>query len=304
MKLSKVALVLSSLSLISSAFAMTDSELATALRADAAKYLITIKVPRLAFHWVDASDITPPGQYKNRFPMVSSQYRDYVAKQGHKIFNKRDPRDSDVAGPGLYLASDPKITRGYGANKTFGLIVGVLKPGARIYVSTYSAVNMISSNIVAEISKRGCPSSDYTSILDTNDQSCTKIKQLLVGADLSFADGRFYSYGTSTMPGCSRIDAKRDMTPAKSGASLDGLDTFVAYTPNLFSNIYGVTYMTSAGSDAFGDQILAYLKGVKISNDVSKNLLSDAQLSDASIKTMSAAEQVQFSQKYILGCVK
>ncbi len=297
-------MTLANLALIPSAFAMTDSELTSALRADASKYLITIKVPRLAFHWVDASDITPPGQYKNRFPMVAAQYRDYVAKQGRKIFNKRDPRDSDVAGPGLYLASDPKITRGYGANKTFGLIVGVLKPGSKIYVSTYSTNNTIAPNITAEISKRGCPNTDYNALLDTNDQSCTKIKQLLIGSDLSFADGRFYSYGTANMPGCSHIEAKRDMTPLKTGTSLDGLDTFVAYTPNLFSNIYGVTYMTTAGSDTFGDQILAYLKGVRSSNDLTKNLLSDAQLSDPSIKTMSVAEQAQFSQRFILGCVK
>ena len=76
--------------------AMSDAQLAQAMRADIAKYMITLKTPRLIFHWADSSDITPQGQYNQSHPGNSPSFKAYVDKQGSKIFRARSNGDIDL----------------------------------------------------------------------------------------------------------------------------------------------------------------------------------------------------------------
>lgn len=283
--------------------AMTDAQLGTAMRNDINKYMTTLKSQKIIFHWVDASDINPAGQYNTQYPATAAHFKAYVEKQGRRIYNRRSAGDSDIEGPGLYMASDALISRAYGGEKSFGLIVGVLKPGARILPS-YGGL-AISPTISAEITKRGCAESrDYLGLLDTFDATCTKVKQLMVGKDASFADGRIYSWGAEDVTGCSGRNSTRDVVvpTGVSAGSISGLETFVVYNPNLFSNIFGYTHKTTASGNAMADQILSYLKGIEKMGTYG-GLISAKQMSDTSIKAMTPAEVSSFSRKYIVGCV-
>lgn len=286
--------------------AMTDAQLSQAMRADINKYTFTLKTPRMIFHWADASDITPQGQFNKPHPGNFSSFKAYVDKQGSKIFRARDPRDYDIEGPGLYLAGSPTSTRAYGGQKSFGLIVGLIKPGAKILNG--DGANSFSAAIQAEITARGCSASDYNSLLDTaGDVKCTKVKQLLVGSDASFADGRMYNYSNAYLiEGCSKRSPYKDIqAPASKIRDFEGLDTFVAYSSRLFSEVMGVTHKSTISGHALSDQLLSYLKGLQVHGlaaDAGQAIVSQEQLNNTAIKAMSRAEIQKFSQKYILGC--
>ncbi len=306
MKLKHLSLSLA-LSLATPAFAaMTDAQLGQAMKADIAKYIITLKTPRLIFHWADASDIVPQGQYNASVPATGPSFKAYVDKQGSKVFRARDPRDYDIEGPGLYMATNPMSTRSYGGNKSFGLIVAQVRPGAKILNGDGN--NVLAANIQSEVTARGCALTDYNSILDNaGDAKCTKIKQLLVGSDISFADGRLYNYSnTYLIEGCSKRSPYKDIAaPASKIRDYEGLDTFVVYSSRLFSSIMGITNKTKNSGDALSDQVLSYLKGLQVNglaSDAGMAISSPEQLADASIKAMSKADIAKFSQKYIMGC--
>lgn len=301
--MNKFMLSLMAFGIASQAFAMTDSELGQAMQKDIQKFMTTVKSPKLVFHWVDASDVSPKGQFNSKFPSTASHYKDYVEKQGKKIFNKRNPADRDIAGPGLYLASNPIASRSYGGEKSFGLIVGLIRPGARFVTGSYGGLR-IDQKIVAEISSRGCIQDDYNYLLNVNDSSCTKIKQLLVGKDVSFAEGRIYQWMNNKMDGCRNLNFNRDLNiPRLNGQFKINYDTFVAYNVKMFSQIYGYTHKSSKSGDQLGDQILSYLKGMAKQGS-GTNLVSADQMNDSSIKAMSQSEIESFNQKYLLGCVK
>ena len=156
---------------------------------------------------------------------------------------------------------------------------------------------------------KGCNSAygEYTYLLDVaGDQKCTKIKQLLVGTDISFADGRLYNYGTGLIHGCSKRSPYKDINvPASRQRDMDGLDTFVAYHSRLFSEVVGITNKTKIGTHALSNQVLSYLKGLQVNGlaqNASYSLVSDEQLKDTKIPAMSKADIAKFSQKYIMGC--
>jgi hypothetical protein len=289
--------------------AMSDAQLAQALRQDISKHFVTLKAPKLVFHWVDASDINPSGQYNSAFPANASHYKSYTDKQGSKIYRARNSRDSDVEGPGLYMATDPLVSRAYGGKNTYGLIVGIMKPGARILANAYTTLP-IAANLQAELSGRGCTGvTMYPEILDTyGNTPCLKVKQLLVGSDVSFADGRFYSFGTGDIEGCrSRFGAKDLTIPASKVKTYEGLDTFVVYSSRMMSEVLGFTHKTAPGSHALANQIMSYLKGLQVHqlNTYSGySLVSQEQLNNPAIKAMSKADIAKFSQAHIMGCNK
>ena len=303
MKLTSFALFLS---FSTSAFAaMTDAQLAQSMRAELGKSLVTVKAPKLIFHWVDASDIMPAGQFNASLPAVGANFNAYVDKQGSKIFRARSGKDYDIEGPGLYLASDPLSTRGYGGQKSFGLIVGVLRPGAKIVPGDRSLD--ISAAIASEIKTRGCDLSTYNELLDVADSpKCTKIKQLLVGSDISFADARIYSYGTGQIEGCSSRNPFKELAvPSTRARDYEGNDTFVAYSSRAFSEIMGFTHKTTVSKHALSNEVLSYLKGLQANNLIQYaqySVVSAEQLANPAIKAMSKADIAKFSQKHIMGC--
>jgi hypothetical protein len=297
------ALVLS----LTSAYAMTDADLQKAMRAEVAPHLFTIKKPRLFFHWVDASDLTPKGQYDLQLAPNSNQFVDYVTKESNKIVNKRSERDQDLAGPGMYLASDPLISRSYGGEKRYGLIVGKINTKARILPGSYELE--FSSSLTSEFEARGCTMGpSVIAILDTADVNCTKIKQLLVGKDASFIDGRLYRWGSDAdiLPGCVYDSAGDAMIIGKNGASI-AFETLVGYNKNLFSEIVGFTHRSSFTSGAsLGNSVLSYLKTLDsrgIKNRFTKvNLLSDEQKNDSNIPLMNQTDLESFTKNNIYGC--
>jgi hypothetical protein len=236
--------------------------------------------------------------------MNHPSFQAYVNNQGSKIFRARKNGDADIEGPGLYLASDPASTRHYGGQKSFGLIVGRIKVGAKIFNG--DSTGAIAANILAEVNARGCSTyGSYQEILDSTDSKCTKVKQLLVGTDISFADGRMYQYGGSLIHGCSQRNSYKDIAvPAAKQRELNGLDTFVAFHSRLFTEVIGITNKTKMSGSPLATQVLSYLKGLQANglNDGSYPLVSDEQLKDAKIPAMSKADVAKFSQKYILGC--
>lgn len=285
---------------VTQAFAMTDAELASALRKDIQKYVITVKAPKALFHWTDASDITPQGQFNTSFPSTSSQFKEYVDKQGKKIFAQRSKGDRDIAGPGLYMASEPMQSRSYGGQKNFGLIVGMIRPGARILKlsQNYSKVS-IPQELVSEIATRGCQVPTYSALLYTSLEACTKVKQLLVGKDISFADALIYDWGPFIAVGCSQHNIARDLTPEHYDLHEQ---TFVIYNSRMFSSVYGYTHKTNLSGDKTADEILSYLKG---SGQVfQRNFIAAEQMKNEKIKAMTEAQIEAFNQKYILGCMK
>ncbi len=285
--------------------AMSDAQLAQGMRADLAKYLITLKTPRLIFHWADASDITPQGQYNKSIPATGPSFKAYVDKQGAKVYRSRDPRDYDIEGPGLYLATNPLSTRNYGGQKSFGLIVGLVRPGAKILNG--DGQNTFATNIASEIQSRGCSAYDYNALIDSaGDAKCTKVKQLLVGSDISFADGRLYNYSNTIMiEGCNRRSPYKDISASASKIrDYEGLDTFVGYSSKLFTEVFGITNKTTVSNHAFSNEVLSWLKGLQVHGLAYSGMAisSPDQLQDAKIKAMSKAEIARFSQKYIMGC--
>lgn len=285
-----------------SSFAMTDAELKQAMRADMEKYMTTIKAPKMLFHWVDASDINPPRQYNTGYEPTAQHYKTYVEKQGRRIYNNRRSGDSDIEGPGLYMASDVLVSRSYGGQRNYGLIVGVLKVGAKVVTGT--GMNLaIEPSIKTEIAARGCNAYSYETILDTFDKTCAKIKQLLVGKKADFADGRIYSWGSNAVVGCSDRNIARDVKfPNAMNNSWYEPETFVVYNTDLFSDIFGFTHKSLPSSSKLGNEILTYLKGFE---EVSgREVLPDMQMDNAAIKAMSRSQVESFSQKYILGCEK
>jgi hypothetical protein len=285
---------------------MSDAQLAQGMRADMAKYMITLKTPRLIFLWADASDIVPQGQYKNSFPATFSSFKEYVDKQGSKIFRARSTSDADIEGPGLYLAGSPTSTRHYGGQKSFGLIVGLIRPGSKIFNG--DATSSISANLQAELQARGCSVYHYSELLDSaGDTKCTKVKQILVGQDISFADARMYNYSNADLiEGCSHRNPYKDIAaPASKIRDYEGLDTFVAYSSRLFSDVMGITNKTTVSNHTLSNQILSYLKGIQslgLNSAYGGVLSSPEQLKDPAIKAMGRSEIQKFSQKYILGC--
>lgn len=303
MKLTFLAVVLS---LSNAAFAaMTDAQLAQSMRAELGKSLVTVKAPKLIFHWVDASDIMPAGQFNASLPATGPSFKAYVDKQGSKIFRARSGKDYDIEGPGLYLASDPLSTRSYGGQKSFGLVVGLLRPGSKIVPGDQRLD--ISLAIANELNSRGCGALTYTELLDVADSpKCTKMKQLLVGNDISFADARIYSYGTGEIEGCrSRSPFKELAVPASRARDYEGNDTFVAYSSRAFSEIMGITHKTTVSNHALSNEVLSYLKGLQVHNltqYAQYSVVSAEQLANPAIKAMAKAEIAKFSQKYIMGC--
>lgn len=300
--LSFITCVASSLTL--QAFAMTDIELAAAMKKDFSKNLVTVKSPKLFFHWVDASDVTPSGQYNSQFPSDSPNFKAYVQKEGRKVYNKLSPNNRDIAGPGLYLAYDSIVSRHYGGKTSFGLIVGQLKVGARILPNLLGGLK-VSQTIYDELSYRGCDGmTDYLFLIDSSKTECLKIKQLLVGKDVSFADGRFYAWGERNRIGCSNYNPSIDIGTSTrvSSDTLKGFTAMVAYNTNLFSKIVGLTHKSKKGSDPFGNKMLSYLKGMHLSQF--GGLLSKEQMADDSIKPMSESELIKFNQENLIGCVK
>lgn len=286
-----------------SAHAMTDSELSGAMRNDIKKYLTTVKSPKLIFHWVDSSDINPPGQYNTQYPSIAPHFRDYVAKQGRRVYNRRISGDNDIAGPGLYMAAGPIVSRSYGGQKSFGLIVGLIKPGSKILGSLNSGLPL-HATIASEVTKRGCRENDYANIIDTYDAACVKVKQILVGSDISFADGRIYSWSNDTMDGCKSMNPVRDLViPTSKVREYEYLNTFVAYNPNLFSAVFGYTHKSVNSGNQMADAILAYLKGLE-TQGLYNGLISKAQMSNPAIKAMGPNDMKKFSQQFILGCVQ
>ena len=128
-----------------SVFAMSDQDLSRLMRSELSQNITQVKSPKLMFHWVDASDLTPRGQYNSQFKATDPRFVEYVNKQGRKIFNRRNPADGDIAGPGLYMAADPKVSRGYGAERSFGLVVGVLEPKAKILLTAEGGADVFGS---------------------------------------------------------------------------------------------------------------------------------------------------------------
>lgn len=306
MKLKNLAIALS-LTIASPVFAaMNDAQLQQAMRQDIQKYMLTLKTPRLLFHWADASDIVPQGQFKNSFPATFGSFKEYVDKQGSKVFRARSTSDADIEGPGLYLAGSPTSTRHYGGQKSFGLIVALIKPGARILNG--DSTGAIAPNVQSEINARGCALTSYLDIIDSaGDAKCLKVKQIMIGADIAFADARMYNYSNADLiEGCSQRNPFRDINaPASKIRDYEGLDTFVAYSSRLFSDVMGITNKTTVSGHALSDQVLSYLKGLQV-NGLNQAyggaIASPEQLADAKIKPMTKSEIQKFSQKYILGC--
>lgn len=303
----KNSIILSSLFLLSfsSSFAMTDLELQKAMRAEIEPKLITLKKPKLFFHWVDASDLTPKGEFDKQFPANASQFSTYVEKQGKKIANQRSDRDHDIAGPGLYLASDPLVSRGYGGEKRYGLIVGQIKTGSRILPNFYDLE--FSKNLVLEFEKRGCTAGyGVIDLLDTTDTNCTKIKQLFVGKDASFIDGRLYQWSSqaASLPGCSySIEGETTMKKASNGFPVR-FETIVAYNKNLFSEIVGFTHKSTANSGSvLANNVLSYLKALDAKGMASRfKLISDEQRVDSKITKMNDSSVISFTKNNIFGC--
>ncbi len=288
---------------ISSAFAMTDAELQKAMRAEVEPHISIMKKPRLYFHWVDASDLTPKGQYDQVFPSNSPLLADYVTKEGRKVVNQRSESDRDIAGPGMYLAADPLVSRQYGGEKRFGLVVGKINTKARILPASYDMA--FTKPLILELEKRGCTASRVLEILDTTDANCTKVKQLLVGKDASFIDGRLYSWAThaSFLPGCSyNPDGETTIKAEDSDQFL--YETFVAYNKNLFSEIVGLTHKSTVSpGSSLANNILSYLKTLD-SNGLSNRfkLISDEQRRDSTIPLMNQTDLVNFTKNNIYGC--
>lgn len=302
-----ILLPLASLFLMTNAMALNDAEFVQKMKKEFLPLMASLKSPKLVFHWADASDITPQGQYNSTYPANAPHFANYVDKQGKKIFAKRDPRDRDIAGPGLYMATDPLASRDYGGQKSFGLIVGVISPRAQLIYQN-STVN-ISQSLLQEFNRRGCKNVfDIDDLLATNDGSCTKIKQLLFGRDISFAEGSMYSWSTRPMIGCrnrDNISKTRDLIMKIRPNFIN--DTFVAYSPKMFSEILGVTHKTIDGGSSLGKQVLSYLKGIqelKKSNQLhySYDLLSKEQMANPKIQAMTKAEVENFNKKYVFGC--
>lgn len=285
--------------------AMSDSDLALKMRKEVSPHLITLKKPRLFFHWVDASDITPKGEYDSQFPINSAQFANYVDKQGSKILNKRSDRDNDIAGPGLYMASDPLVSRSYGGEKRYGLVVGLLKTNTKLLAGNLYHFNF-SKEVSDEIEKRGCTNLyGLIDLLDTTDANCTKIKQLLVGKNRDLFQGRLYTWSTQarSLPGCQAHNISNDLNfSSKDIRDTQTLDTIVIYSKEAFSEIYGYTHKSSVLANAsLGNNILSYLKALPQTSAKFKQL-SEAQYADSKITKMADADLKQFTKKYIHGC--
>lgn len=281
---------------------MSDAQMGQAMRTDIAKYMATITAPKMIFHWVDASDINPPGQYNTQYPATAPHYREYVQKQGRRIYNRRSVSDADIAGPGLYMAADPLVSRGYGGDRRFGLIVGVMRAGARVLVG--GGVELLMARaITSEVSRRGCRAVDYASLLDTTEAECTKVKQILVGTDVSFAEGRIYQWASQPVHGCQHRDFLRDIRyPVGTRGGMQ--DTFVVYNPNLFTAVYGYTHRSAPIGHAMADSILSYMKSYDMSGAFVKPLSSDEQRSNSAIRTLTPRQIEAFSQQHIFGCTR
>lgn len=290
--------------LTSHAFAMSDSELVQKMRKEVQPLMVSVKAPKLVFHWADASDITPQGQFNSVYPANAPHFVSYVEKQGKKVYAKRHPRDRDMAGPGLYMAADPLASRSYGGEKSFGLVVGLVDTRAQLIYQ--NEMRVFSHPVLQELAHRGCTKAfSVDQLLTTNDSVCTKIKQLFLGQDLSFAVGSMYGWGTRPLPGCTGRNTTQDLV-MKFKSQLKN-DTFVTYSPKMFSEIFGVTHKTVDGGSVLGKQILSYLKGLqelKNSNQfyISLDLLSKEQMANPRIKAMTKAEVERFTKKYTLGC--
>lgn len=282
------------------AFAMSDAQLAQAMRSDMEKYMSTIKAEKYIFHWVDASDINPPRQYDTRYAPTAEHYKAYVEKQGRRIYNNRRSGDSDIEGPGLYMASDPMVSRAYGGSRRYGLIVGKLRVGAKVVTGSGAGLDLtIAADIRQEIAARGCSAASYTAILDTFNRECSKVKQLLVGRDASFADGRIYSWGQAMYSDCYNRDIRNDVI-FPSAARYHDTETFVVYNKNLFSEIYGFTHQSVPGNNAEANEILSYLKGIEESTR--RDILPDLQMDNDAIRALSRTQIEKFIEKNILGC--
>ncbi len=284
-----------------SANAMTDAELLKKMKSETAPYFMKIKAPRLVFHWVDASDITPKGKYDQVFPANDPIFKAYVDKQGSKVYNQRSDKDRDMEGPGLYAASDPLASREYGGDKAFGLIVGLTRPEGRILAAILSIV--FSSEVKNEINSRGCQVYTFTDLIDSTDPACTKIKQLLFGKDISFADGRSYMWSHGSVPGCNGRGTADFEALTKKKLDFEGADTYVVYNSNMFSKVLGFTHKSKPGSDTLANEVLSYLKGMQTSGaSMGLKLVSAEQFKDKSIRAMTDKEQQAFSKKYIINC--
>ncbi|MCE3011706.1 MAG: hypothetical protein LW878_01450 [Proteobacteria bacterium] len=62
------------------ALALNDSELSLLMRRELSQNITTLKAPKLMFHWVDASDLTPRGQYNSQFKATDPRFVEYVNK--------------------------------------------------------------------------------------------------------------------------------------------------------------------------------------------------------------------------------
>ncbi len=286
------------------AWAISDSDLQAKMRKDVEPYIVTLKQPKLFFHWVDASDVAPKGQLDTVLDSREQKFIDYSTTQAKKVFNQRSYNDTDVAGPGFYLAQDPVYSRRYGGQKRFGLIVAKVKPGMRLQLASY--LQFFSKEVLRELTSRQCNAFNAVSLIDSADKTCTKIKQLLLGQDLSFIQGRLYNYGSSApkMTGCNNYDVTSDVINlATKQSNSERQETIVAYNLSLFSEINGYTHKSRMNSKTpVANKILSFLKTASLDRATGTQLISNEQIADNSIPVMNATEMNAFIKANILGC--
>jgi hypothetical protein len=285
-------------------WAISDADLQAKMRKDVEPYIVTLKKPKLFFHWVDASDVAPKGQIDAVLESRAQKFIDYSETQSKKVFNQRSEKDRDIAGPGFYLAQDPFYTRRYGGQKRFGLIVATIMTGTRLHAASYGQV--FSKEVLNELAARQCDATDGVSLIDSTNKNCTKIKQLLLGQDLSFILGRLYNYGSNApqMTGCNKYDVTSDVLALGSKQALsERQDTIVAYNLNLFSDLNGFTHKSTTNAKTpEANKILSFLKTASLDKMTGTQLISNEQMADKSIPVMSASEMSAFTKANILGC--
>ena len=285
------------------AWALSDADLQAKMRKDVEPYIVTLKQPKIYFHWVDASDVAPKGQLDAVLDSKAQKFIDYSATQSKKVYNQRSEKDADIAGPGFYLAQDPFYTRRYGGQKRFGLIVATIKPGTRLHSASYSQT--FSKEVSNELAARQCSARSAVDLIDSAEKNCTPIKKLLLGQD-SFIQGRLYNYGSfaSQMTGCSRYDVSSDVVNLSTKQSnSERQDTIVAYNLSLFSEINGYTHKSTMNAKTpVANKILSFLKTASLDKALATQLISNEQMADSSIPVMSAGEMGTFTKTNILGC--
>lgn len=177
-----------------------DAALAKELITHAKKQVRTFSRPVSVYHWTHRSDVFIP--IRGEVPHADPRFDDYLARR-YRSFYRPDPRNSSMAGTGLYAAVDPSSTRNYGG-KNWVLYQLEFRKGARFLdVDDSFGRDQFSKSLISRLQAFGCSAYSLYSIFSMDSEpACQALRILMADSPELNIQAMRYGYVAAQLRSC------------------------------------------------------------------------------------------------------